>query len=162
MLGEVDGKPTYGEYRWKTWGQTCEISENVARAFEAWDLAPTVYEGDKPVKVCGIWAKNREEWLQTQIASWYVNAACSGFYDSMNDAAITYIADETEMTTMFCENKYVRRLIDMKKAGKIQTMVNIINYDNNTDLRDECTAVGMKLFSFIEAQQKGAEVKGSV
>ena len=53
----------------------------------------------------------------------------SGFYDSMNDSAVCYIIDQTEMATIYCEHKYVDRLLQMKREGKIQSLKNIIDYD---------------------------------
>lgn len=79
---------------------------------------PDIQAEGKTIKICGIWSKNRWEWLSTQIASWFMNSCVTGFYDSMNDSAIKYIIDQTQMTIIFCEGKYVQRLIDMKKAGK--------------------------------------------
>ena len=56
----------------------------------------------------------------------------------MNDKAVTYIIDQTEMSVMFCEDKYVQRLIEMKKDGKIVTMQKIVNFDDKMNLKEEC------------------------
>jgi len=68
----------------------------------------------------------------------------------MNDKAVTYIIDQTEMSVMFCEDKYVQRLIEMKKEGKIVTMQKIVNFDDKMNLKEECQAVGIELLSFSE------------
>jgi hypothetical protein len=54
------------------------------------------------------------------------------------------------MSTIYCEEKYVQRLLTMKKAGKLQSLENIINYDNGVDLRDECKEANLALWSFEE------------
>ena len=92
-------------------------------------MMPEIEAEGKKIKITGIWSKNRWEWLATQISSWYTNSAVVGFYDSMNDSAIKYILDQTQMTVIFCEDVYVERLIAMKKAGLAKTLVNVVNFD---------------------------------
>jgi len=116
---------------------------------------PDIQAEGKTIKICGIWSKNRWEWLSTQIASWFMNSCVTGFYDSMNDSAIKYIIDQTQMTIIFCEGKYVQRLIDMKKAGKAETIVDIVNYDDSLELKDEAAAAGINLYSYSGMTNEG-------
>jgi len=49
---------------------------------------------------------------------------------------------------MFCEDKYVARLVEMKKAGHIKTMLNIVNYDvSDAAAKKQCTEVGLHLYN---------------
>jgi len=112
-------------------------------------------EGEQ-IRVWGIWAKNRDEWLTTQIASWYNGACVSGFYDSMNDSAVIYIIVQTEMTCMFAENKYISKLVGMKKSGKIPTIKHVISYEPVTeDQIKECQDVGMTICHLAHVEELG-------
>lgn len=102
----------------------------------------------KTMRNFGIWSKNRWEWLATQVSAWYACACVAGFYDSMDDNAVCYIANQTVMSTIYCEDKYVAKLLKLKQDGRLPSLENIVNYDESVALKAECEAAGMKLYSF--------------
>jgi hypothetical protein len=62
------------------------------------------------------------------------------------------------MKTIFCEEKYIKRILGMKKAGKIASVTNIVNYDdttNNGDLNAECQAVGVSYEGWTSLLEQG-------
>jgi hypothetical protein len=52
------------------------------------------------------------------------------------------------MSTIYCEEKYVKKLLDLKRAGKVASLENIVNFDNGVSLRDECKEAGLALYSY--------------
>lgn len=67
------------------------------------------------------------------------------------------------MSTMYCEDKYVNKLLVLKKAGKIDCLENIVNYDDTTadsskgDHKEACKAGGIQYIGFEDALSRGRQ-----
>lgn len=92
MAANGKTQPKYGEYVWKTWKEVNLIANRIAALLCNLELTPT-YDDGKPIRVVGIWSKNRWEWMATMVSTWICNHTVSGFYDSMNDKAVAFIID---------------------------------------------------------------------
>ena len=66
-------------------------------------------------RFCGIWAKNRQEWMTTLYACMYYKMTVVGFYDAMGVVSLEYILNQTEMTTIVCSGEYIMKIVEMKK-----------------------------------------------
>lgn len=150
-IDDVDGKPAFGEYVWQSYSQIDKITNNIAQSCFEKDLFPEVDgEAGEKKRFMGIWAKNRWEWTTSLLISMRTGSAVVGFYDAMGVDAVDFIINQTELSSVFVEDQFVRKLIDMKKAGKAKHVKNIINYDNIMDLKDEATENGLELFSWTD------------
>jgi len=67
------------------------------------NLAPelTEYKHFK-LKLIGIFAKNREEWVVLDFANVMFNFTIIPFYDTLGPASISYILDNSRISTIVC------------------------------------------------------------
>ena len=79
------------------------------------NLCPEV--GDEGFKFCGIWSKNRWEWITTLLACMHYKITVVGFYDAMGTSSVEFILNQTEMTSIICSGEYIEKIVNMKKDG---------------------------------------------
>ena len=79
------------------------------------DLCPQVNAEGRPWRFCGIWARNRQEWLTTEFAGMHYNITNVGFYEAMGPAAADYIIKQTQLKTIFCDSVFLGKILDMKE-----------------------------------------------
>jgi long-subunit acyl-CoA synthetase (AMP-forming) len=84
----------------------------------------------------GIISKNREEWAISALASMRSSVTVVPFYESLGTDVIAYMLNQTELTTICCENKYYEKVLQMKREGKIEKLKNVIIYGEKTE--EEC------------------------
>jgi long-chain acyl-CoA synthetase len=77
----------------------------------------------------GIYSKNREEWVLTDIANLKTSVVTVGFYDTLGPTAVEYILKQTLLTTVACSSDYLPSFIKLKKEGKAVALENIISFD---------------------------------
>ena len=78
---------SYSDYQWMS-RQAVDIeSKNLAKGIMTENLAPEVEgEDDKPIRLIGIWSKNRPEWTETLLACMHYRIVVVGFFDAMGAA----------------------------------------------------------------------------
>lgn len=54
---------------WKTWEQVDKIARNLAQGIRVLNLMPEIENEEGIWKFMGIYSKNREEWIITELAS---------------------------------------------------------------------------------------------
>ena len=93
---EADGNE-FGAYTWLSYEQVDENSKNLARGLRKNNFCPEVadeFEG-KHFSFCGIWSKNRQEWLTTLLGCMHYNYTVVGFYDAMGVKSVDFILNQT-------------------------------------------------------------------
>ncbi|KAI7851486.1 membrane dipeptidase-domain-containing protein [Circinella umbellata] len=83
------------DYRWKTFGQAKEATDNVSEWLFGHGLEP----GDCML----IYAKTRPEWIQMALACCSMGVIISTAYDSMPPEAVAHIIQETQPKAVFTE-----------------------------------------------------------
>ena len=92
FLGTRDETQPGRPYTWKTYGECNEISNNLARGCQKLGLVPTVIgEYDEEFKFMGIYSKNREEWILTDLANCANTVTTIAFYDTLGPAAVEFV-----------------------------------------------------------------------
>ena len=86
-------------------------------------------EDGKEWRFCGIWSKNRWEWHTTMLSIMVQRATLIGFYDSMGDVQVDYCLNQTKLSTIFCTNNYLAKVIAMKNKGIAQHVTNLVLFD---------------------------------
>jgi long-chain acyl-CoA synthetase len=81
----------FGGYQWLTYGQVASNVEKLARVMMKLDFCPEMQAENKAWRFCGIWARNRQEWLTTELAMMHFNITNVGFYEAMGINAADYI-----------------------------------------------------------------------
>ena len=76
---------------WKTWEQVNEIVNNLAAGYVKLGLMPEV-EGEGEIwRFMGIYAKNREEWIFSDLATLRQSGTTIAFYDTLGPAAVQFV-----------------------------------------------------------------------
>ena len=99
------------------------------------DLCPEV--GDEGFRFCGIWSKNRAEWMTTLLACMHYKITVVGFYDAMGTSAVEYILNQTEMTSIVCTSDYCEKIFNMKKDGFAQNIKCLVILDEERSAEEQ-------------------------
>ena len=54
-------------------------------------MTPDIHYEDRTFKFMGIYAKNREEWVMTDIANMYNSVSTIAFYDTLGPKAVEFV-----------------------------------------------------------------------
>jgi len=116
------------------------------------------YDG-KTLKTIGIYSKNREEWLITDIACWYCSVTCVPLYDTLGEESIAWIFEQTELSTVFTTASNIGKLLAMKQKKLVPALENIVSYDECTpEILKNTQDAGLKLFEFSKLLQNPPEI----
>jgi len=126
---EVEEK-VWSSYKWKTFGQAIEEAENLACGIRGRKLNNEVEEDGKKYSFIAIYAKNRPEWIVTDIAGMISSVTSVTLYDTLGAESSEYILSQCEITTIFTSGNLVSNVLKLKKDGWAETVVNIVTYDD--------------------------------
>ena len=73
----------YGEYKWKTFGEVHSESHAVARFLMKNDLSPKITNEEGTFRFLSIYAKNREEWVVTDLGAMLAAITTVTLYDTL-------------------------------------------------------------------------------
>nr|GEX46845.1 long chain acyl-CoA synthetase 9, chloroplastic-like [Tanacetum cinerariifolium] len=134
-----------GEYEWKNYGQVFQVVCNVASGL--------VQVGHKSGERVAIFADTREEWFVALQACFRRNVTVVTMYASLGEEAICHSLNETEVTTVICGNKELKKLIDI--SGQIDTVERVICMDDDFVSTEGTNS--WKIFSYSEVERIGKE-----
>lgn len=146
----------FGDYVWQSYSDVAQNIADLARGMMHFNLCPTHKAEGIEWRFCGIWARNRAEWLTTLLAGMHYKITNVGFYDAMSIQAVDYIIKQTELESVFCEGALVKKIIDMKKKMLGASLKNLIIYDEiDKDLLTQAQELGLTVRSFSEVMAAG-------
>jgi long-chain acyl-CoA synthetase len=93
------------------------------------DLVPTIQHEGKSWNFMGIFSKNREEWSMINLANSKTCTTTVAFYDTLGPAAVEFVINQTQLTSISCSENYVSGLLTLKAEGKANSLLNIISFD---------------------------------
>lgn len=133
-----------GDYEWLTYGRTFESVCNFASG-----LAQL---GHKRGERAAIFADTREEWFIALQACFRQNITVVTIYASLGEEALCHSLNETEVTTVICGKKELKKLVDI--SGQLDTVERVICLDNevpsNVALVDRSTSWIISSFPDVE------------
>lgn len=91
FLGHRDEKVEGRPYVWMTWGQAREFVDNLARGFKHLGMMEDIEAEGKTWNLMGVYAKNRPEWILTDLASATLGGTTVAFYDTLGPQAIEFV-----------------------------------------------------------------------
>ena len=71
-------------------------------------------DGIKELKMLGIFSKNREEWAVTDVACMISATTIVPFFDSLGPSALSFVINQTNLTTMCIEGGTVDTFVKLK------------------------------------------------
>lgn len=119
---------TFGEYKWKSFKQTYNEAQAIAKYLYHENLVPKITNEEGSFRFLGLYSKNREEWVVTDIACMISAVTSVPLYDTLGKESTEYILDQTEIKTIFCSADKVETLLSLKSLGKIKKATHIIYF----------------------------------
>uniref|UniRef100_A0A7N0TBT4 AMP-dependent synthetase/ligase domain-containing protein n=1 Tax=Kalanchoe fedtschenkoi TaxID=63787 RepID=A0A7N0TBT4_KALFE len=138
-----------GEYEWETW-QTLERACNFASG-----LVRFGHQSDSRV---AIFSDTRAEWLIAFQGCFRQNLTVVTIYASLGDDALVHSLNETEVSTLVCESKQLKKLASI--SSSLKTIRHVIYFEDHgvtigPSVLDDVGA--WKVSSFSEIQKLGRE-----
>ena len=118
FLGRRDESQEGAPYVWKTYKECDAFVTNLAKGIKALDMMPDVEAEGRKWNFMGIYAKNRPEWVLTDLACSSLRATTIAFYDTLGPQAIEYVINQTELSTITCAGNCLSKIILLKSQGK--------------------------------------------
>lgn len=153
----IDAAGKAGPFVWLTYKECWAKSRAIGSAMRNMDLAPPS-EDEEPMRMVGLFTKNRYEWV-------IVEQACNGYsgvvvplYDTLGESAVTYVLNQTGLTTVFASQEEVPKLIASKKdhADRLTRFTTVVQFEDATEAeRKSCADVGLTLRTFAELLDNG-------
>ena len=150
-------KDTYGKYTFKTYSEINEEVINYATGIVLYGLCPEVETKSKQkFKFYGIYSRNREEWMVSDIASHMNSISLVTFYDTLGDSTIEFILSETNLTTIGMESDGLKKINKLKEQNKVSNLQNLILFDNdNPQEIEKSKTLGFNVYTFNQVVEKG-------
>lgn len=134
-----------GDYEWLTYHETFE-----AVCYFASGLANLGHGRKERV---AIFADTRQEWFIALQGCFRRNTTVVTIYSSLGEEALCHSLNETEVTTVICGHKELKKLLDV--SHQLDTVKRIVCMDD--ELPSEATAVNWVVTSFSDVKRLGQE-----
>ncbi|KAF7829834.1 long chain acyl-CoA synthetase 9, chloroplastic [Senna tora] len=136
-----------GDYEWLTYGKTFEAVCNFASG-----LANIGHvKGER----AAIFADTREEWFIALQGCFRRNVTVVTIYASLGDEALCHSLNETEVTTVICGQKELRKLAHI--SGQLDTVKRVICMDKDIPSDTLSVEHGWTITSFADVERLGKE-----
>lgn len=152
-----EGKPIYGKYEYKTYSEVFNDSTSLAKAFVSNEFYSYSPYDNKEHKFIGVYSKNNEAWITTDMACCMAGIGTVTLYDTLGADSSEYIIKQTSLRTVVCTADHIKDLVKIKENGEVDELKNIIVMDNFTDSDiNDGEELGLKLFSIKQLIESGA------
>lgn len=133
-----------GNYEWLTYGKAFESVCNFASGLSQL--------GHKREERAAIFADTREEWFIALQGCFRRNVTVVTIYSSLGEEALCHSLNETEVTTVICGSKELKKLVDI--SGQLNTVRRVICMDDeipsNVSLAGGSSSWTMTSFADVE------------
>lgn len=129
-----------GDYEWLTYGRAFESVCNFASGL--------VQLGHKREERVAIFADTREEWFIALQGCFRRNVTVVTIYASLGEEALCHSLNETEVTTVICGSKELKKLADIR--GQLDTVKRVICMDDEIPSNGQSGSWMITLFSDVE------------
>lgn len=130
-LASRDKSQEGSPYVWKSFRQVEEIVDNLAKGYVALNLLDEVDgENGQKMRFMGLYAKNREEWCLSHLASLSLSGTTVAFYDTLGPQAVEFVLSQTKLNTISCAKNYLKSLTLLKTQGKAEHLKNLVVFED--------------------------------
>jgi long-chain acyl-CoA synthetase len=132
----------------------------VARFLLTHDLSPLTDTDDGRFRFVSLYAKNREEWVVSDLGAMLTGITVVTLYDTLGKESIEYILNQTKIKTIICSADKVKILLDLKRDGKLHHLTAIVYFDNvKADEQKQQDELGIRLYDYQEVIKEGRTLK---
>jgi len=147
-----DGK--FGSYKFKTYAQVQEVATQLGSGFVNLGLTNTNTEQNFNINFLIIWAKNREEWLMSDIACVLYGLSLVPVYDTLGPETVKFIFSQTKAISILVSGDHLNAVIE--NAKNCPTLKNVVYFDSaSAEQKTKAEEAGLKLLSFDEVMKSG-------
>lgn len=140
--------------------QIYDIAGHIGRGIEKLKLAPEQEYKGKPLRVIGIYSRNREEWTTTDIGCWRMSITNVPLYDTLGEDSICWTFEQTQLSTIFLGSDGITKLIEIKKKGRISSLSTLVSFDEITpELKTLAADAGVHLIHLNDVINAGIQEK---
>ena len=120
---------TLGEYKWRSFKEVGKEIDNCARGYLDMNiLKEAEYEGNL-YRFIGIYAKNREEYIISELAGHLLGATIVPLYDTLGLEGLEFIMQQTELKLIFTSAEGLEKMRKMENGGVLPLLEKIVVYD---------------------------------
>jgi long-chain acyl-CoA synthetase len=105
------------------------LGQAFAKGLEELNLIPETEDGGEKFKFIGIYSKNREEWIISDVGLVLSSGTSVCLYDTLGAEATQFIVEQTSLKTVVCSGDKVSILLGIKKAGNVKAMEAVVSFD---------------------------------
>lgn len=159
IVGE-EGKEEFGAYQWRTYKEVIGDSISLARAIYDQNLYNVTSEEGRKYSLVGIYSKNNEGWVLSDLACCLSNLVTVTLYDTLGADSSEYIIKQCELKTVICTADHVESLVKIKAESGVKHLENIVVIDEaDDDLVSLIGRSGLNYFNLRELIQQGKKSK---
>lgn len=154
FLGTRETHPdgTLGEFHWKTFAEISDFAAHVGYGLASLGLT---HKNDEGLSFIGLYSKNREEWIISDIACFCQSITSVPLYDTQQAESIEYIVDQTHLPAIFCAAKQTETLLRLKQHG-LATLRFIFQFEQvSEELKQQGSKIGVEILSINEVASLG-------
>ena len=148
------------KYTWYTYDEANEIMLNFSRGLNVLNLCPEqTFEGEGTYRFLGIYSRNKPEWVFTYLGAIRDSITIVTIYDTLGDLALEHTFEETQLTTVVCEIKSLKKMILLGQQKKTFQIKNIVVIEKQYD-EESCKKLeelGFNIISFETVVNEGKE-----
>eukprot|EP01125_Pyxidicula_operculata_P016570 TRINITY_DN5718_c0_g1_i2.p1 TRINITY_DN5718_c0_g1~~TRINITY_DN5718_c0_g1_i2.p1 ORF type:complete len:861 (-),score=179.38 TRINITY_DN5718_c0_g1_i2:192-2474(-) len=146
-----------GPYKFLSYVEVEDLINDVGSALtKQFGLKPST--SSKPTTV-GIYAKNRAEWVITELACFMHNMCVVSLYDSFGPANVEYVTNHSEFSVLFGTHDRLENFLNVvKKAPNLKHMVSLdpIPEKKKSELKSKAKDLnGIKIHAWEDILAKG-------
>ncbi|OWM76800.1 hypothetical protein CDL15_Pgr021192 [Punica granatum] len=136
-----------GDYNWITYGETFDRACNFASGL--------VRLGHNVDSRAAIFSDSHAEWFIALQGCFRQNVTVVTIYASLGEDALVHSLNETQVSTLICESKQLKKLGAIQ--SKLTTIQNVIYFDDNETDTDSGLSGIWTVKSFTEVERLGKE-----
>eukprot|EP00347_Sterkiella_histriomuscorum_P023487 403334458 len=158
FLGTRDASQPGRPYVWKSHRDIYDIVDLFARGMRHLNLSPAKdFDGDH-YRFIGIHSRNREEWVVVSLAGMRQGVTVVPFFDSLGKNGLSFVINQTQLTTICVELKNLQHTLTLKKDDQIPSLKHIVVFENpSQEQNDEAHQLGLQLLSYSEVIEAGKQ-----
>lgn len=114
-----------GFYTFRTYEECFDVVNCLGDAIMKLNLSTKTIDEfhDLELDVIGIFAKNREEWVFTDLACMINGITTIPFFETVTAQMFVHILKQTNLTTIFCSNKSLEFILEQPDLKNLETIV---------------------------------------
>lgn len=134
-----------GEYQWESYGQVFDRACNFASGL--------INFGHDVDTRAAIFAETRPEWIIAFQGCFRQNITVVTIYASLGDDALIHSLNETQVSTLICDAKQLKKVASV--SSSLKNIKNVIYFEDNETATDSPNIGNWRVSSFSEVEKLG-------